>query len=104
MLPVNAILTYGGRTVTNQRVEAAQGSRLVILCRGGSYRNWRKGTGSTATSLPAGVAQAKSSTSAFLIINSLTPANTGVYTCHIGASTIETVTFGEFVHIAKYLF
>ena len=103
MLPVNAILTSSQGTVTNQRVEAAQGSRVVILCRGGSYLNWRKGTGSTATSLPAGVFQVKSSTSALLSINSLTPANTGLYACHIGASTIETVTIGEFGHIAKYI-
>ena len=104
VLPVNAILTYGGRTVINQRVEAAQGSKISIICRGGTNRNWRKGTGSTSTSLPAGVVQAKSSTSAFLIIKSLTPANVGVYTCHVGASTIETVTIGELVHIAKYIF
>ena len=96
VLPATAILTSGGRTVTNQRVEVTQGTRVAIFCRGESNPSWKKGVGSRATSLPDGVTQIKSSASAILIINSLTPAHTGVYTCHIGASTVETVTVGRF--------
>ena len=87
----------GGKTVTSQRIEATQRSRVTIFCKGGRNRNWKKGTGSTATNLPAGVVQIKNNNGALLlIIESLTPANTGVYACHIGGSTIETVTVGEF--------
>ena len=101
MLPTTAILTSGGKTVTNQRIEAAQGTRITILCGGDNYSNWKKGNENIPTSRSAEVAQVKSSNVSFLTINSLTPANTGVYECHIGASTIETVTIGEFKRIVK---
>ena len=91
-----AILTSGGRTVTNQRIEAAQGSKVIIVCRGGSNPTWKKGTGSTATGLPTGVSQIRNSIISIVNIYSLTLAKTGVYACHYGVHTIETVTVGEF--------
>ena len=99
MLPTTAILTFNGRTVTNQRIEVAQGARVAIFCGGESNPSWKKGSKGITTIRSAGVAQAKSSNVSLLIINSLTPAKTGVYTCDIGPSTIETVTIGEFKHI-----
>ena len=101
MLPTAAILTSGGRDVTNQRIEAIQGSRVTVLCRGGSNLNWKKGTGSTATSLPTmGAVQILNPQlqKTILTIFSLTSASTGVYACHLGASKIETVTVGEFIY------
>ena len=79
--------------MTNQRVEVAKGSTVSIICRGlpGSYPTWKKETESTATSLPK---EFQSKLISILIINSLTTANAGVYACHIGVSTIETVTVG----------
>ena len=94
-------MTYGGRTVTNQTVEAALGSRVTVICRGGSNLNWKKGTGSTATSLPTlGAVEIPNTKLQWTILNihSLTPASAGVYACHLGASTIETVTVGEFIY------
>ena len=96
MLPTTAIWTLNGKNVTSQRLEFAQGSRVNIICRGGNNPTWKKGTGSTATSLSNGVTQNNDSMVSLLIIESLTPENTGVYACHYGASTIETVTVGEF--------
>ena len=101
VLPTTAILTSGGKTVTNQRIEAAQGTRVTIFCGVDNYSNWKKGNKNITTSRSAEVTQVKSSSAAILIINSLTQANTGVYECHIGASTIETVTVGEFKCIVK---
>ena len=107
-MPSAAILKYGNRTVTNQRIEAARGSTVVIRCIEGNNPNWKKGTGSTATSLPIvgrgqEVYQIKSSMIhvAILTISQLTPAKTGVYACHVGPSTMETVTVavGEFTCI-----
>ena len=98
-MPTTAILTSGLEDVTNQRVEVDEGNRVNIICSGGSNPTWKKGTGNTATSLPSGVTQNNDSTVSLLIITSLTPAKTGVYACHIGASTVETVTVGEFLII-----
>ena len=106
MLPTTAILTLSGRTVTNQRVVVTQGSRVNIVCYGGRGSNptWKKGAGSTATRLPTGVHQTKSSIVTILNIESLTPENMGIYACHIGSSTIETVAIGELTLSVIYLF
>ena len=84
--------------MTNQRVEAAQGDRIAITCRGvpGSNPTWKKRTGNTSTGLPVEVTQTKSSLVAILHINLLNSAKTGVYACHYGVSSIETVIVGEF--------
>jgi hypothetical protein len=106
VLPSAAVLKSGNRTVTNQRIEATKGSRITLHCEGGSNLDWKKRIGSTVTSLPtvgSGVFQTKSKVYTILTINSLTPARTGVYACHNGASIIETVTVGEFMYIMDKL-
>ena len=99
VLPANAILTYNGNDVTNQRIEVRQGSYITISCRGGSNPTWKKGSESiTTSSYYADVYQRKSSTST-LIIRSLTSAHVGVYTCHFlkySVPTVETLILSEF--------
>lgn len=91
----NARLLYMGKNVASQTVKVAQGSRVLVTCRG-STPTWAKGREMIETSGPsAAVIQTKGNDFSILFIKSLTPATVGAYSCQITRNNVETVTFGE---------
>ena len=97
MLPTNGRLIFNGMNVTNEAIQATQGARLQVTCRGGRDPNWKMGTNNivfSTTSTSVNVYQIKSPVSSILVIKSVKPSNAGKYTCHIGGFE-ESVTVGE---------